>query len=126
VSQKSTAALRTWALASASRTASAGAVALKNTQGHKGLMVIIDVTTAGTGSVSAVIRAILADGTTKRVMLSTTAVVTATVQFSFLYPGTPETANIKVSMGLPVDYQVEIIHNNANAITYSAFAELIP
>ena len=89
------------------------------------LMIVLDVTTPGTGSVSAVIRAVMADGT-KRVMLSTTAVVTATTQFSFLYPGTPETANIKVSLGLPIDFEVEIIHNNANAITYSAEAHLIP
>jgi len=123
--QKSTAAMRAWALPSASRTATAGAFALKNTQGHRGLMGVIDVTTPGTGSVSLVVRAILADGS-KRIMLSTTAVTTATFQFSLLYPGTPETANIKVSLGLPIDFEVEIIHNNANAITYSAEAHLIP
>ena len=123
--QKSTASVRAWQLPSASRTATAGAFSGKNSQGHRGVMVGIDVTTAGTGSISAVVRALFPDGNW-RTLLSSTAVVTATSQFSLVYPGTPETANIKVSMGLPVDYQVEIIHNNANAITYSAFAELIP
>jgi len=123
--QKSTHALRAWQLGSASRTATAGVFNGKNTEGHRGIMVGIDVTTIGTGSISAVVRALFPDGN-YRTILSTTAVVANGTQLSLVYPGTPETANIKVSMGLPLDFQVEIIHNNANAVVYSAFAELIP
>lgn len=123
--QKSTAAVRAWQIPSASRTATAGAFTGKNSQGHRGLLVGLDVTTAGTGSVTAVVRALFPDGNW-RTLFTGAAVVTAVTNFYSVYPGGPDTANSRASLGLPVDYQVEVIHNNANAITYSAFAELIP
>jgi hypothetical protein len=122
---KSTAALRAWAIPSASRTATAGAIALKNDQGHAGLALVVDVTTAGTGSITAYIRAVLADGN-KRTLLASAAITTAITTIIQVYPAGPDTANSRSSIGCPLDVEVEITHGNANAIVYSAEAWLIP
>ncbi len=123
--QKSTAAFRAWSIPSASRTATAGAFVGKNTQGHRGLALVVNITTIGTGSLTATIRAVLADGS-KPILLASAALVANGLTVIELYPGGPDTANLRSGVGCPLDFELEIVANNANAVVYSAEAWLIP
>lgn len=85
---------------------------------QRGVIVTVNVTTAGTGSITATIErwdpangwvTVLASAA-----LTTDGAVTLTV-----YPGFTPSANAVASAVLPRKWRVKVTHNNANAITYS-------
>jgi hypothetical protein len=96
------------------------------TEPGEGVIVIVDVTTAGTGSITAFIEGFdLASGKWYT-LLAGAAIVTAVTNTYWVYPGLTDVANSRAALHLPRVWRVRIVHNNANAITYSVGASLLP
>lgn len=104
-------------LALAERTATVNTEEQHNLR-QRGVIVTVNVTSAGTGSITATIQrwdpaagwvTVLASAA-----LTTDGAVTLTV-----YPGFTPSANAVASAVLPRKWRVNVTHNNANAITYA-------
>lgn len=84
----------------------------------KGVIVDINVTDAGTGSVTLSIQRWNPATSTWVDMLATAAITTATTGTLTLFPGSAVTANVSANASLPRGWRVAVTHNNANAMTY--------
>lgn len=105
-------------LASASRTVTLSSADQTN-YNAKGVKVFLNVTSAGTGSITLKIEAKDPISGAYVTILEGAAVVTAVMNVYTVRPGLPATANVSASDGLPRTWRVTVTHNNANAITYS-------
>ncbi len=111
-------------LASAARTTTQTQADQTN-YNHRGIVVVLDMTTVGTGSVTLEI-----DGkdpvSGKYYALLTGAAVTTNVTNIYrVYPGLTAAANATANDILPRTWRVKVTANNANSATYSVGAMLI-
>lgn len=90
--------------------------------GGAGCRLIVDVTTAGTGSITATIQGITNTGVV-HTLLAGAAITTISTNVYEIFPGAPVTANVSANTFLPYKFKVLITHNNANSITYSVDLE---
>lgn len=111
-------------LASAARTTTTNSGDLTNYNG-KGLHVVVDVTSAGTGSITITIQGKDAVSGQYYTLLAGAAITTVSTNVYRVYPGLTASANAVASDILPRTYRLLITHNNANSITYSVGASVI-
>ena len=112
------------ALASAARTATLNSGDLTNYNG-RGLHVVLDVTNAGTGSITLTIQAKDALSGQYYTLLAGAAVTTVSTNVYKVFPGATAVANAAANDILPRTYRILVTHNNANSITYSVGASII-
>lgn len=106
------------AIASLSRTATNNSGNLTN-YGRPGIHVTLDVTIAGTGSVTLTIQGYDPTSGKYYTLLAGAAVTTISTNVYKVFPGAPVAANVSANDCLPHDFRILVTHNNANAITYS-------
>lgn len=111
-------------LASAARTATLNSGDLTNYNG-RGLHVVLDVTNAGTGSITLTIQAKDALSGQYYTLLAGAAVTTVSTNVYKVFPGATAVANAAANDILPRTYRILVTHNNANSITYSVGASII-
>lgn len=111
-------------LSSAARTASLSTSDQTNNSG-RGVRVVLDVTSAGTGSITLSIEA--KDGASGKyvALLTGAAVVTNSTNVYVVYPGLTPVAMSIASDVVPRTWRVTVTHNNANSITYSVGASML-
>lgn len=112
------------ALASAARTTTLNSGDLTNYNG-RGLHVVLDVTNAGTGSITLTIQAKDALSGQYYTLLAGAAVTTVSTNVYKVFPGATAVANAAANDILPRTYRILVTHNNANSITYSVGASII-
>lgn len=110
-------------LASAARTTTQTGADVTNYNG-RGVKVILDTTTASTGSVTLSIQGKDANGV-YFTMLTGAAVTTVSTNVYTLYPGLVAVANQVVADILPRTFRIVVTANNANSQTYSVGYEII-
>jgi hypothetical protein len=91
-----------------------------------GVAVVVDVTNAGTGSITANIEGYDPASNKWYTILAGAAIVSAVTNVYMVYPGIADVANSRSGLTLPRVWRVRIVHNNANAITYTVGASLLP
>lgn len=91
----------------------------------RGLQVVLDVTTPGTGSITLEIDG--KDPTSGKYypLLTGVAVTTAVTNVYRVYPGLTAVANATANDILPRTWRVKVTANNANSVTYSVGASVI-
>lgn len=110
-------------LPSLSRTATEASETQFNLR-QRGVLVSVNVTAAGTGSITVSIQR--EDPVAGWVdMLSSVALTTGGVTTLTVYPGLTASANSVASAVLPHRWRVRAVHNNANAITYAIGASTL-
>lgn len=105
------------ALASAARTTTQ-TTTLVNYSGRY-LNVYLDVTNAGTGSITVSITEIDPVTSTATAILTGSAVTTVSHNIYRVGPGLTAAANAVANAVLPRNFSIVVTHNNANSITYS-------
>lgn len=105
-------------LASAARTVTTSSADQTN-YNARGLHVVLDVTSAGTGDITLTIEG--KDGLSGKyyTLLAGTNVTANSTNVYKVYPGLPATANVSANDIVPRTYRVTVTANNANTITYS-------
>lgn len=93
--------------------------------GHRGISVVINITNANGGTITASINLVDSFGNKIALLTSAGLAANATTRLT-LYPGLTPVANVVVSDVLPATFCVDIAHTNANAMTYSASYCLLP
>ena len=111
-------------LASAARTTTQTQADQTN-YNHRGIMVVLDVTNAGTGSVTLEIDAKDPVSGKYIALLTGAAVTTTSTNIYTVYPGAPATANVSANSPLPRTWRCKVTANNSNSVTYSVGAMLI-
>ena len=106
--------------ASASTTTQASADQ-KNYNG-RGCIIVLDVTNAGTGSITLAIQGKDRVSGKYYAILTGTAVTTVSTTIYRVYPGLTAAANATANDLLPRDWNVQVTANNANAMTYTVGA----
>lgn len=106
------------AIASAARTATNNSADIINYNG-RALIAVLNVTVAGTGSVTLSIQGKDPVSAAYYTILAGAAVTTVSTNVYVVGLGITETANVDVAFPLPRTFRVLITHNNANSITYS-------
>ena len=91
----------------------------------RGLIVVLDMTTVGTGSVTLTIQGKDAASVKYYTLLSGAAVTTNSTNVYYVYPGAPVTANVSASYPLPHTWTVKVTANNANSTSYTVGASVI-
>lgn len=91
----------------------------------RGLIVVLDMTSVGTGSVTLEIDGKDLSSGKYYALLTGAAVTTNSTNVYILYPGVAAVANAAVSMGLPRTWRVKVTANNANAATYTVSASVM-
>lgn len=91
----------------------------------RGLHVVLDMTTVGTGSVTLTIQGKDATSGKYYTLLAGAAVVTNSTNVYKVYPGLPATANVSANDLLPRTWRILVTANNANATTYTVGASVI-
>lgn len=91
----------------------------------RGVIVTLDMTVVGTGSVTLEID--MKDPVSGKyvALLTGAAVITNTTNLYTVYPGAPATANVSANAPLPRTWRVKVVANNANATTYTVAASVI-
>jgi hypothetical protein len=110
-------------LASAARTTTQTQADQTN-YNHRGILVVLDVTVPGTGSITVEIDGKDPVSGKYYALLTGAAVTTTTTNVYRVYPGLTAAANATASDVLPRTWRVKVTHNNANSITYSVGAML--
>jgi len=110
-------------LASAARTTTQTGADLAN-KDHRGIHVIVEVTNAGTGSITPKIQGKGANGTYYDLLVGT-AITANGVTVLKLGPGIAAAANAAAPDFLPRVFRIVITHNNGNTITYSVSREMM-
>jgi hypothetical protein len=85
----------------------------------RGVRVVLNVTSAGTGSITVTINAKDAVSAVYSLLLSGAAVTSNSTNVYVVYPGIPVVANSTASDVAPPTIQVVVTANNANTMTYS-------
>lgn len=111
-------------LASAARTTTQTIADTPNL-GHGGLHLIVDVTSAGTGSITPKIQGKDANGVYYDLLVGS-AITTNGTNVLKLYPGITAVPNGAAADVLPPVWRVVVTANNANSVTYSVGANLVP
>lgn len=91
----------------------------------RGLVVVLDVTVPGTGSVTITIQGKDQMSSQYYTILAGSAVTTQSTNVYKVYPGLTAAANSVASDIVPHQWRVLVTHNNANAITYTLGACLV-
>jgi hypothetical protein len=91
-------------------------------KGCRGIVVVLDTTTIGTGSVTVTINGFDRASSKYYLLLSGAAVVTNTTNRYTVYPGFAVAANVSASDVLPELWNFVVTANNANAATYTVGA----
>lgn len=92
---------------------------------HRGIVVILDMTTVGTGSVTLEIDGKDPVSGKYYAILTGAAVVTNSTNIYKVYPGLTAAANVAANDLLPKTWRIVVTANNANAATYSVGAILM-
>jgi hypothetical protein len=111
-------------LASAARTTTQTQSDQTNTN-CKGIIVVLDMTNVGTGSVTLEIDAKDPVSGKYYAILTGAAVTTNSTNIYRVYPGLTAVANATASDVLPKTWRIKVTANNANSATYSVGAMLI-
>ena len=111
-------------LASASRTATQTQADQDNSY-RKGIRVVADITTAGTGSITVDIQAKDAASGKWVSILASAALTTNQTKTLLVFPGAAASANASVNDRLPKTWRIVVTANNANAMTYSVGYQLL-
>lgn len=93
--------------------------------GHRGIHLSVDVTSAGTGSITPKIQGKDANGIYYDLLVGSAITSTGTTVLK-VFPGASPVANGVANDHLPSVYRVIVTANNANTMTYSVGACLIP
>ncbi len=93
---------------------------------QKGAIVFVNVTSAGSGSITPKIEGKDPVSGTYYTVLTGTAIVANGMQVLRVYPGLPATANVSANDVLPGTFRVTVTANNANSVTYSVAAVPLP
>jgi YbbR domain-containing protein len=109
----------------------AAATVTQNTADYKngsfrGIKVVLDMTTVGTGSVTVTIQGKDAASGKYYTLLAGAAVVTNSTNVYTVFPGAPATANVSANDQLPQTFRILVTANNANPATYTVGATLLP
>lgn len=110
-------------LASAARTTTQTTPDITNLQG-RGAHVIVDVTSAGTGSITPKIQGKAATGVYYDILVGVAQTVNGTVVLK-VYPGATVAANVSASDVLPAVWRVVATAADANSVTYSVAVNTI-
>lgn len=111
-------------LASAARTTTQTSADLINYNGKK-LKIILDVTSAGTGSVTVTINGKSTLSSKYYLLLAGAAVTTNSTNVYTIFPGATATANVSANDCVPRIFQVVVTANNTNSVTYSVDAQIM-
>ena len=111
-------------LASASRTTTQNGADTTNYH-HRGLHVVLDMTTVGTGSVTLTIQGKDSVSGAYYTILAGAAVITNSTNVYKVYPGLTAAANAAANDVLPRSFRIIVTANNANAAVYSVGYSLI-
>lgn len=111
-------------LPSAARTTTQTSADMTN-YNHRGIIVVLDVTVPGTGSITLEIDAKDPVSGKYYAVLAGAAVTTTITNVYRVYPGLTAVANATASDVLPRTWRVKVTANNANSVTYSVGAMLI-
>jgi hypothetical protein len=90
----------------------------------QGIRVVVKTTTVGSGSITATIQGVDANGTT-HTLLAGAAIVTDTTNVYQVFPGAPVTTNVSANSFLPQTWNVVITANNANAAIYQVGIDIL-
>jgi hypothetical protein len=113
-------------LASAARTTTQTQGDQTTPTGIRGIRVVLDMTTAGTGSVTLEIDGKDSLSGKYYALLTGAAVTTDSTNVYTVYPSNTVAANVSASTALPKIWRVKVTANNANSATYSVGACLLP
>lgn len=93
--------------------------------GSRGVKVVLNVTAAGTGSVTVAVQG--KDGASGQyyTILTGAAVTSNGTTVYTVYPGVTVAANVSASDALPRIWRVTVTANNANPVTYTVGASVI-
>jgi hypothetical protein len=105
-------------ITSASRTSSNQSADQSN-YFNTGAYIVIDVTNAGTGSITVALEGKDALSGKYFTILTSAAIVANSTTALMVYPGATPAANSVAASFLPRSWRINVTHNNANAITYS-------
>jgi hypothetical protein len=111
-------------LASASRTTTQTQADQTN-YNHRGIIVVLNMTVVGTGSVTLEIDGKDPVSGTYYAILTGTAVTTNSTNIYRVYPGLTASANATANDVLPRTWRIKVTANNSNAATYSVGAMLL-
>lgn len=92
---------------------------------HRGIVVVLDVTVPGTGSITLEIDAKDPVSGKYYAILTGAAVTTLSTNIYRVYPGLTASANATANDVLPRTWRVKVTANNANSVTYSVGCMLI-
>jgi hypothetical protein len=96
-----------------------------NNANARGLKVVLDMTTVGTGSVTLTIQGKDRASGKYYTLLAGAAVVTNVTNVYTIYPGYPVVANVSANEVLPNIWRIVCTANNANATTYTVGATML-
>jgi hypothetical protein len=88
----------------------------------RGVKVVLNMTNAGTGSVTLHIQGFDSGGSAFYDQLVGAAVVANSVNVYTVYPGIPNSANVSASDIVPRTWRIQVIANNGNPTTYTVSA----
>lgn len=91
----------------------------------RGIILILDVTVPGTGSVTLTINMKDPVSGKYKLILAGAAVITQVTNIYTIYPGAVVTANVSANANLPKTWQAIVTANNANPVTYSLGASTL-
>jgi hypothetical protein len=111
-------------LASAARTATQTQADQTNFN-HRGIVVVLDMTIVGTGSVTLEIDGKDPVSGKYYALLTGAAVITNSTNIYRVYPGLTAAANATANDVLPRTWRIKVTANNSNSCTYSVGAMLI-
>lgn len=123
--QKITNSLGVFSLAGATATQTSADFANPNARGVK---VVLDVTVnaGGAGSVTVTIQGKDKASGKYFTLLAGAAVVTVVTNVYTVFPGAPVAANVSANDQLPEVWRIVVTANNANPVTYTVGAALLP
>lgn len=98
----------------------------QSSAGYRGVKVVLDVTTPGTGSITLTIQAKDAASGKYYTLLAGAAVTTTTTNVYTVYPTITAVSNVIAQDVLTSTWRVLVTANNANSMTYSVGAALLP
>jgi hypothetical protein len=113
-------------LPSVARTATVATGPLKNSQ-YRGVVVFVNCSAiAATPSVVANIEGWDPGSNTWYLILASTAIVAVSTRKLVVAPGITAAANASVADVLPATWRVNMVHGDADSITYTVSASLVP
>ena len=113
--------------ASAARTADPTPEVYSNVDGYRGLHLVIDATaSAATPSVVFTIEGYSALGNDFYTLLASAAITGAGTTVLRVFPGATAAANLVANDCLPPFWRVKAVHGDADSLTYSVAALLLP